>query len=450
MLLGVTIAVGACAAVAGCSSSEEPLRGEPYASDAAPEVGDVPPGVVADAGIDVIVRTPEPFDGGPLPVVCAQEPCATALVTTFGRNLGDWGEGFCVLLRDETVACWGANGAGQLGRGADSLYDDPTAARVRGLEHIRQLDHTCGIDRDGSVWCWGTGPHLEGGSGKATTDRDPVKLPLEDVTTVGISPFVGCAVVHGDVVCWGRNAFGQLAPLLKADENALMAITPIELPPGAPVRSLVVSNAVFALREDGSVVSWGANPPLARVSSLFPDPYPASIALADVASITSSADSACAAVLGIGYCWGDVQERLYELIPDDAPRIDRALPEAVVAPEPLVRIDTTRPLVSRYYQASLDVIPQRWCGVGASGDVYCWGYNRNGQAGDGTKADVVGDPVKVQGLPGPATDVKTTPTATCALLTSGKVYCWGSNYYGQLGHTPHKKASLVPQEVALP
>ena len=94
--------------------------------------------------------------------------------------------------------------------------------------------------------------------------------------------------------------------------------------------------------------------------------------------------------------------------------------------------------------------PQRWCAVGASGAIYCWGFNESGQAGDGTKLDVLSDAVKVQGLPGPAADVKTTPNATCALLTSGKVYCWGSNYYGQLGSGNLKVPSLTPQEVALP
>jgi alpha-tubulin suppressor-like RCC1 family protein len=42
------------------------------------------------------------------------------------------------------------------------------------------------------------------------------------------------------------------------------------------------------------------------------------------------------------------------------------------------------------------------------------------------------------------------PMSTCALLTSGKIYCWGNNFYGQLGHGRIKGVSLVPQEVVLP
>jgi len=446
--LALTIATSAAAAVS-CSSSNAAPQAELDAGD--DDGGTVSPSpVVEDAGIDVIHRDPPPFDGGPRPVECATTRCAKALVTTFGASASDFGEGYCVLASDGTVACWGANGAGQLGRGAGVIDDGPTAARVPGVANIRQLDHTCALDGDGAVWCWGTGPHLAGGTGAITTDRAAVKLPLESATAIGIGPIVGCAVVDGSVSCWGRNMYGQLAPLTQASKDDVFAPKLVELPPGAPVRSVVVSDAVFALREDGTVVTWGANPPLARVSSLFPDPYPTPAALAGVSSLSSSYESACVTVSGVGYWWGAVPERFDEYwLDEDAPRIDRALPEAVSAPEPLVRIDTTRALVTRGL-STLEVVPQRWCAVGASGDVYCWGYNQSGQAGDGTKANVLKDPVKVRGLPAPAVDVKTLPTSTCALLATGKVYCWGANYYGQLGSGQYKVPSLVPLEVVLP
>jgi alpha-tubulin suppressor-like RCC1 family protein len=46
--------------------------------------------------------------------------------------------------------------------------------------------------------------------------------------------------------------------------------------------------------------------------------------------------------------------------------------------------------------------------------------------------------------------VRTTPDSTCALLVNGKVYCWGSNYFGQLGNRKIREPSLTPQEVVLP
>jgi alpha-tubulin suppressor-like RCC1 family protein len=221
----------------------------------------------------------------------------------------------------------------------------------------------------------------------------------------------------------------------------------IDVPAGAPIREIVISAATFVFREDGTVASWGANPPLARVSSLNPDSHPQPIALTSVASIDVVGDSACATSDGTGYCWGsiDVFPSL-ELAP---PANIHAMPEPVVAPEPLVQIATTRR--NRIYTGlGPDIVEQqRWCGVGASGAVHCWGYNSTGQAGDGTK-NYAFNAVAVAGLPGPAVEVKTMPLSTCALLTTGQIYCWGNNLYGQLGNGTIKGVSLVPEHVVLP
>ncbi len=52
------------------------------------------------------------------------------------------------------------------------------------------------------------------------------------------------------------------------------------------------------------------------------------------------------------------------------------------------------------------------------------GEQRERSGGDGTK-DYAYEAVKVQGLPAPAVQVEVTLDSTCAVLTSGKVYCWG-------------------------
>lgn len=94
-------------------------------------------------------------------------------------------------------------------------------------------------------------------------------------------------------------------------------------------------------------------------------------------------------------------------------------------------------------------MPQRACAVGVSGAVYCWGVNGSGQAGDGTLS-YAHAPVEVVGLPEPAARVATTPKATCALLTSGAIRCWGDGFHGQLGRGRLGPPSVVPEEVLLP
>ena len=70
------------------------------------------------------------------------------------------------------------------------------------------------------------------------------------------------------------------------------------------------------------------------------------------------------------------------------------------------------------------------CALLTSGRVDCWGYNRDGELGDGTTVDR-SVPVEVQGLTG-VTDVSAGVRHTCA-VTGGQVECWGDNTYGELG-----------------
>ena len=363
-------------------------------------------------------------------------------MTTRGSSASDRAEGFCALLQDNTVACWGAGRAGQLGRGGDAgAYDSATPMRVVGLQDIVSLDHTCAVDKAGAVHCWGTGPFLRDPLVATTTELTPVQLAIAPASKVAVGTTVGCALVDNGVVCWGSNRRGQVAPFETAPFSAIVG-TPrrADVPPGAPLRDLVVGDATFAIRTDGTVLSWGANPPLARESSLFPDPYPQPSDLSQVTALDVADNNACTTSGGVAYCWGAV------LHDPDAPGVvvpplSRARPASVAAPEPLVQIATT--------PANDFDKPPRWCASAASGNVYCWGYNDGGQAGDGTKEPAT-YPVKVKGLPGPAAQVRTTPEATCVLLTTGKVYCWGTNFYGQLGNGNIREPSLSPHEVVLP
>jgi len=422
-------------AAASCSSGDEP-RQEPI--DAGPDaVSDT----AGDAGLDATpVRDAGWVDAAPLPIVCATPPCATSLVTTLGADANDQSEGFCALLSDGTVACWGANGAGQLGRGDDAgTVDSARAERVVGLSDVVMLDHTCAVVEDGGVWCWGTGPFLrDGDAGALTTERTPLKLDLPPATKVALGHATACAAVDSGILCWGSNADGQVKPLA-ATAGGREPPTLIPIPQGAPVRAMAVGRATFVLREDGTLLTWGASPPLGRLSSIFPDSTPDSVALGGVVMADLVHDNACSSAGGVGYCWG---APTVEFHPS---QLVRALPEPVVTPEPIVQIATTR----TYKIENIGLQRYRWCAAAVSGSLYCWGFNESGQAGDGTQ-DYAIDAVKVEGLSERVAQVKTTPDTTCALLTNGKVYCWGGNYNGQLGNGQNRGRSFVPVEVVLP
>ncbi len=438
-LLALAVPASLAAAV-GCFSSDEADLAvpPPPVSDASSDGGS---SVGHDAG-----ESPDPTsDAGfgdvePLPIECASPPCATALVTTFPGRYGVTGEGFCAVLADGTVACWGANHSGQLGRGeaGASVFSSSTPERVLGLERIVELEHMCALDEDGAVWCWGYAPLLRDTEWwMPTVERTPVRLDLPPAAHVGFAPSVGCiATRDGALLCWGSNDTGQLPTT--GQQYQFFGVTEIELPPGPPIRRIAVGNATFFIREDGSALSVGAGQAIARLSSLFNDPNPGRIELDGVRALDVVDTNVCATARGVGYCWGDK-------LPGALDAYGRAFPRGLVLPEPIVDIATT-PVFTK---VDGEDIPFRWCAVSVSGAVYCWGFNRNGQAGTGTK-EYVNDAARVVGLPAPAVSVKTTLSTTCALLTTGKVYCWGGNYDGQLGNGQTRGMALVPEEVILP
>ncbi len=423
-------------ATASCATEDDPVASPDAPDDAsAPEASS--DAATADTG-SKDVRDAGPIDASPLPVECTGPSCGVSIVAGIS-------ESFCALLQDGSVVCWGENDRAQLGRGPDMTeYASATPAKVVGLPKVVRLGRLCAIDEGDEIWCWGVGPYLRGATNETTTEPAPVKLPVAPASSVSVSalaphlPAVACAVADGGVVCWGSNANGQIAePVVGDSPQHGWAPHDVDLPAGAPIRSLVVGDATFALREDGTLSSWGANPPLGRVSSLFPDPRPKPIALPNVTSVDVCFDEACAVSNGAVYCWGGIGA--YAAHND---LLGRALPELVRTPEPVSQVATTA--------AFLATSGRRGCAVGLSGDVYCWGPNESGQAGDATKYDFAGEPVKVKGLPAPAAEVRTTPKATCALLTNGKIYCWGNDFYGQLGTGVIRSPDFTPQEVMLP
>ena len=431
---------------ASCSSSDggaapaaiDPLADAASDADAPPTLAAGGPGT-ADASL---------VDAAPLTIECTEPPCAVSLTTTLtsaGLPVPN-DEGYCALLSDGMVACWGTNIEGQLGdpsRGTGSA----SPVRVPGLSNITSLDRTCAVDADGEAYCWGSGPFLQSTSTAVTTETSPVHLPLPGpATKVTFTAFrynvVGCALLRDrTVTCWGSNANRQLDESVALSERNA---APRAIDAVAGARDITVGQASYALFNDGSAKSWGSALTVGRPISLEATGTPSEMPLDHVSMVDAVGEEVCAVANGVGWCWGTSDEKS----PPFGTTYSRAQPTPVDVPEPITTIAASQ-TVRRYEESIGYFHRRRWCATTVSGDVYCWGLGNAGQAGNGTKEFAL-EPVKVAGLPAPAAEVKIMPYSTCALLTTGKVYCWGSNYHGQLGADLPKGSQLEPVEVKLP
>jgi alpha-tubulin suppressor-like RCC1 family protein len=72
------------------------------------------------------------------------------------------------------------------------------------------------------------------------------------------------------------------------------------------------------------------------------------------------------------------------------------------------------------------------CAITQGGSLKCWGFNGAGQLGDGTTMNQP-SPVDCGTLTSGVTAVSTASAHTCALKMGGDLFCWGSNFSGQLG-----------------
>jgi hypothetical protein len=72
------------------------------------------------------------------------------------------------------------------------------------------------------------------------------------------------------------------------------------------------------------------------------------------------------------------------------------------------------------------------CAVTSAGGVKCWGFNPEGQLGDGTKRNRM-TPVDVSGLTSGVVALSAGTSHTCVLTGAGGVKCWGRNADGNLG-----------------
>lgn len=160
----------------------------------------------------------------------------------------------CSLGVNHWVRCWGNNLYGQLGiESTDysmstgfapfpgqnvSLTDPNIGGGFRIQKLATGLRNVCVLRETGVVHCWGAGEAGVNGNGKTENigDEEEPLIPVElggRALDISVGGDAACAIVKGDVKCWGSNYYGKLGRL-ELDLSQLIGDEPGEMPP-APV-----------------------------------------------------------------------------------------------------------------------------------------------------------------------------------------------------------------------
>jgi alpha-tubulin suppressor-like RCC1 family protein len=354
------------------------------------------------------------------------------------KSLTGDGYNYCALLTSRRVDCWGLGPHGELGNGqfyGFSPGGSNVPVQVEGVGGAGLLSGVvslatnggndasyCAVLTSGGVDCWGGGDLGQLGDGQFYLYPGPTgsSVPVAVVGVGGTGVLSGVASITSDdegycallkshhVGCWGYGADGELG-------NG---------------------------QSPGSSENYGSDFPVAVVG------VGGTGVLSSVASLVSDVVNGYCAVLTSGQvnCWGYG----LDLNLGDGGAANSNTPVVVMVDNGTL-VDL-RPLTG---VARLTSDSDGFCALLTSGHVECWGLGSDGQIGDGrtswptqsgtSNAPIYPDSVKGVGGVGTLSGVKSLTSREgsdgasyasgfCALLTVGRVDCWGDGYFGELGN----------------
>src|SRR5690606_13624840 len=136
---------------------------------------------------------------------------------------------------------------------------------------------------------------------------------------------------------------------------------------------------------------------------------------------------------GAAFCWGSrVSEPAHQHLGTGDARVASDAPaetcDTTFAGEALPCNTTPVPVRGGLVFTAIGAGADHSCALSSSGGVYCWGLGPSAGAGPAGAPD---GPVEVAA--GPFSALAVGLTHTCALTTGGEAYCWGANSDGQIG-----------------
>ncbi len=189
----------------------------------------------------------------------------------------------CALLSDGRIECWGANFAGQLGTGGLQDRASPAAvlgdSRFASLSSLGR--HTCALTRDGTLYCWGDDTDGQLGLGRPVaacqvdesrfycSDRPERVAPPARWREVAAGGSHSCGIEeNGGLSCWGSDRYGQLGAAADQRCEGSGGAAPCRRAPGpvslprvtGPIHGIAAgASHSCVLDGEGRPLCWGLN-----------------------------------------------------------------------------------------------------------------------------------------------------------------------------------------------
>jgi alpha-tubulin suppressor-like RCC1 family protein len=355
-----------------------------------------------------------------LPTKVLLPPGRTALAISAGTSHA------CAILDDKSIKCWGNNDYGQIGDGTTDDRTSPSSVILSGINDPIQIsagyDSTCALFDDGSIQCWGNNVNGQLGIGSTTQSNSPQSLSSIShlqASSIDVGNNYACALFHdGAPRCWGLGTSGQLGTGSTVSSNSPQLVKGYE---EGINQSIIISQG-----SESSIpihiAGWD------YTSSVF-GTLPTGIGWnnmtnsLELTNLLTVGNYSVSITFSIG-SYSIVVTADFEIIE----RIDQWSDRVSSHTHGMAMIDD----MESHIPVDLDVGNGYLCYISLTNLNYCQGANSNGQLGD-TSSSAKTTPSEIYGFEQPLKSISTGVRHTCGIDYDGSLYCWGANDQGELG-----------------
>jgi len=344
------------------------------------------------------------------------------------------------------VYTWGNGAGGRLGHGDEKNCSSPTEVEFFAAQGKTVINLVCGgqftaaLTADGELYTWGNGRFGRLGLGSAANQSSPTlveDLVDEKVIEVAAGEFHMLALTEsGKVLAWGAERGG-----LGLGENVKDAYEPVQVEffDGQEVVAVACGRAhSVVLTQDGKVYSFGQG-----AEGQLGHHLPAGTSSVAVPRVIEGAikdktinQIACGSNFTF-FCSDDGE--VFSCGADDFGQLGLGKPGQRIIADPTLLKSLSRKKVKTVVGPGANGFHA--AALLQSGEVLTWGYNKDGQLGNGATLDQP-RPTKVDELQG-VKELALGGRHTAAVLADGSILVFGAGREGQLGLGKQRRMESV-------